>query len=228
MPRIAQNLAIINERIRQTAQQCGRNPGDIQLLGVSKTRSAQDIRDAHEAGLSDFGESYLQEALPKMFSLADLDLDWHFIGPIQSNKTRQIAERFDWVHSVDRMKIATRLSEQRPEDLSPLNICIQVNVSMEDSKSGLLGEAVREFALQLAQLPRIRLRGLMAIAQKTTDQQQQCRMFSQLRDMLTDLNQQGLTLDTLSMGMSSDIEAAVLEGSTILRVGTGLFGLRGT
>ena len=226
MSRIAQNLALINDRVIQAAQECGRNPAEIQLLGVSKKHSADEIRSAVAAGLTQFGESYLQEALPKISALSDLSLVWHFIGPIQSNKTRQIAEYFDWVHSVDRLKIATRLSEQRPRQLEPLNICIQINISMEDSKSGLLGEAARSFALQLTELPRLKLRGLMAIVQKTSDPQLQRGMFSQLRELLDDLNQQGLALDTLSMGMTNDLEAAVTEGSTILRVGTGLFGSR--
>ncbi|WP_455375744.1 YggS family pyridoxal phosphate-dependent enzyme [Kaarinaea lacus] len=226
MSRIVHNLALIRERIHQAAQECGRNPDEIQLLGVTKKCAAQDIRIAYEAGVRHFGESYLQEALPKISSLSDLDITWHFIGPIQSNKTRQIAEHFSWVHSVDRLKIATRLSEQRPVELGPLNICIQVNISLEDSKSGIIAEAAKEFALQLSKLPGIRLRGLMAIVEKTSDQQSQRGMFSQLRDILDDLNQHGLSLDTLSMGMTDDLEAAVMEGSTLLRIGTGLFGQR--
>ena len=226
MSRIAHNLAIIQQRIRVSAAACGRDPGEIQLLGVSKKCSAQDIRDAYKAGVRHFGESYLQEALPKISSLADLDVVWHFIGPIQSNKTRQIAEHFNWVHSVDRMKIASRLSEQRPSRMAPLNICIQVNISLEETKSGIIKEAAREFAQQIVKLPRLRLRGLMSIVEKTSDQQRQRSMFSQLRDILNDLNQHGLSLDTLSMGMSDDLEAAVMEGSTFLRIGTGLFGPR--
>lgn len=226
MSRIAHNLALVKERIQQAAQQCGRNPDEIQLLGVSKRFAADDIRVAFEAGITQFGESYLQEALPKMALLTDLDIVWHFIGPIQSNKTRQIAEHFHWAHSVDRFKIASRLSEQRPSKLEPLNVCIQVNISMEETKSGIIAEAAKEFALELSQLSRIRLRGLMAIVEKTSDQQRQRAMFSQLRHMFDDLNQQGLKLDTLSMGMTNDLEAAVMEGSTMLRVGTGLFGPR--
>lgn len=226
MSRIAHNLALIQQRVRKAATACGRNSSDIQLLGVSKKCSAQDIREAYEAGVQHFGESYLQEALPKISSLSDLDLVWHFIGPIQSNKTRQIAEHFSWVHSVDRMKIASRLNEQRPAKLVPLNVCIQVNISLEDSKSGIIKEAVRDFAAQLVKLPRLRLRGLMAIVEKTSDQQRQRGMFSQLRDILNDLNQRGMSLDTLSMGMTDDLEAAVMEGSTFLRIGTGLFGPR--
>jgi len=226
MSRIAHNLALIQERIHKAAIASGRNPSEIQLLGVSKKCSAQDIREAYKAGIRHFGESYLQEALPKISALSKLDVVWHFIGPVQSNKTRQIAEHFSWVHSVDRIKIATRLSEQRPAGLDPLNVCIQVNISLEDSKSGIIKEAARDFALQIVELPRLRLRGLMAIVEQTSDQQRQRGMFSQLRDILTDLNQHGLSLDTLSMGMTDDLEAAVMEGSTILRIGSGLFGPR--
>lgn len=226
MSRIAQNLTLITERIQQACESCNRDPAEIQLLGVSKKRTAEEIREAVDAGIRHFGESYLQEALPKIASLLDLDLVWHFIGPIQSNKTRQIAEHFDWVHSIDRLKIAERLSEQRPAKLKPLNICIQINISMEDSKSGMLKEAAKEFAEQLQKLPRLQLRGLMAIVQKTSEQQLQRNMFSQLREVQDDLNQQGMQLDTLSMGMTNDLEAAVIEGSTMLRVGTGLFGTR--
>lgn len=226
MSRIAHNLALIQERIHKAAIASGRNPSEIQLLGVSKKCSAQDIREAYKAGIRHFGESYLQEALPKISALSKLDVVWHFIGPVQSNKTRQIAEHFSWVHSVDRIKIATRLSEQRPAGLDPLNVCIQVNISLEDSKSGIIKEAARDFALQIVELPRLRLRGLMAIVEQTSDQQRQRGMFSQLRDILTDLNQHGLSLDTLSMGMTDDLEAAVMEGSTFLRIGSGLFGPR--
>lgn len=226
MSRIAHNLALIKERILQAARECGRNPDEIQLLGVSKRFSEADVRSAYEAGVTKFGESYLQEALPKMATLADLDVEWHFIGPIQSNKTRQIAEHFDWVHSIDRYKIAARLSEQRPDKMQPLNACIQVNISMEETKSGIVSDAVKEFASQIASLPRLRLRGLMAIVEKTPDQQRQRAMFAQLKTLFDDLNQHGYKMDTLSMGMTNDLEAAVMEGSTLLRIGTGLFGQR--
>ncbi|MGD8571052.1 MAG: YggS family pyridoxal phosphate-dependent enzyme [Gammaproteobacteria bacterium] len=226
MSTIAQNLANLSQRIQVAAQQANRNPDDVQILAVSKAHSAERVREAFEAGLRDFGESYLQEALPKMEALQDLPLQWHFIGPIQSNKTKPIAEHFHWVHSVDRLKIASRLNEQRPPALKPLNICVQVNISVEASKSGILQQAVEEFAGQLRELPRLRLRGLMAIPEKTSDQQQQRQTFAELRQMFADLNQHGLALDTLSMGMTDDLEAAVLEGSTMVRVGTGLFGKR--
>ena len=161
-----------------------------------------------------------------MSALEDLEVNWHFIGPIQSNKTRLIAEHFDWVHSIDRAKIASRLNEQRPVTLAPLNICIQVNISLEDSKSGIIAEAAKDFARQLQDFPRLKLRGLMAIVEKTPDQSRQRGMFAQLRAMFDDLNQDGYELDTLSMGMTNDLEAAVIEGSTLLRIGTGLFGQR--
>lgn len=226
MSRIAHNLAIIKQRIGDAAQQCGRNPDEIQILGVSKRFPDSDIRNAYEAGIRQFGESYLQEALPKISALGDLEISWHFIGPIQSNKTRSIAEHFDWVHSIDRTKIASRLNEQRPANLGPLNICIQVNISLEDSKSGIIGEAAKDFARQLRDFPRLKLRGLMAIVEKTSDLSRQRGMFAQLRAMFDDLNQDGFELDTLSMGMTNDLEAAVMEGSTLLRIGTGLFGQR--
>ena len=226
MSRIAHNLANITQRVQQAASECGRNWEEIQLLAVSKTHSVDDIRAAYEAGIRCFGESYLQEALPKISALQDLPLEWHYIGPIQSNKTRAIAEHFDWVHSIDRFKVALRLSEQRPANLTPLNICIQVNISQETGKSGIIKEALRDFAQQLVGLPRLQLRGLMAIPQKTDNQHQQRAVFAQLRGLLDDLNQQGFQLDTLSMGMSNDFEAAILEGATIVRIGTGIFGPR--
>jgi len=226
MSRIAHNLANITERMRLAASQCGRNCDEIQLLAVSKSRSVDEIRAAYAAGITCFGESYLQEAVPKMSALKNLPLEWHFIGPIQSNKTRAIAEHFNWVHSVDRLKIATRLNEQRPVNMPALNICIQVNISVEASKSGILKDAVRDFARQLIDLPRLKLRGLMAIPERTDNVQQTRDMFAQMHDMLNDLNRSGFQLDTLSMGMSDDLEAAIMEGATIIRVGTGLFGPR--
>lgn len=226
MSRIAHNLANITERMRLAASQCGRNCDEIQLLAVSKSHSVDEIRAAYAAGITCFGESYLQEAVPKMSALKNLPLEWHFIGPIQSNKTRAIAEHFNWVHSVDRLKIATRLNEQRPVNMPALNICIQVNISVEASKSGILKDAVRDFARQLIDLPRLKLRGLMAIPERTDNVQQTRDMFAQMHDMLNDLNRSGFQLDTLSMGMSDDLEAAIMEGATIIRVGTGLFGPR--
>lgn len=223
MSTIAENIAKVGARIREAAQASQHNLADIGLLAVSKTKPAAAIREAYAAGLRDFGENYLQEALEKQAELSDLHLIWHFIGPIQSNKTRPIAEHFDWVHSVDRLKIAQRLSEQRPAHLPPLNICLQVNVSAEDSKSGCSPEALPELAKAIAALPNLRLRGLMAIPEPTDDVAAQHAAFAQLRQLRDDL---ALNLDTLSMGMSHDLEAAIAEGATWVRIGTALFGAR--
>ena len=223
MSTIAENIAKVGARIREAAQASQHNLADIGLLAVSKTKPAADIREAHAAGLRDFGENYLQEALEKQAELDDLPLIWHFIGPIQSNKTRPIAEHFDWVHSVDRLKIAQRLSEQRPAHLPPLNICLQVNVSAEDSKSGCSPEELAELAKAVAALPNLRLRGLMAIPEPTDDVAAQHAAFAHLRQLRDDL---ALDLDTLSMGMSHDLEAAIAEGATWVRIGTALFGAR--
>ena len=223
MSTIAENIAKVGARIREAAQASQHNLADIGLLAVSKTKPAAAIREAHAAGLRDFGENYLQEALEKQTELSDLPLIWHFIGPIQSNKTRPIAEHFDWVHSVDRLKIAQRLSEQRPAHLPSLNICLQVNVSAEDSKSGCSPEALPELAKAVAALPNLRLRGLMAIPEPTDDIAAQHAAFAHLRQLRDDL---GLDLDTLSMGMSHDLEAAIAEGATWVRIGTALFGAR--
>ncbi|MDU9408612.1 YggS family pyridoxal phosphate-dependent enzyme [Pseudomonas sp. zfem001] len=223
MSTIAENIAKVGARIREAAQASQRNFADIGLLAVSKTKPAAAIREAHAAGLCDFGENYLQEALGKQVELNDLPLIWHFIGPIQSNKTRPIAEHFDWVHSVDRLKIAQRLSEQRPAHLPPLNICLQVNVSAEDSKSGCSPEALPELAKAVVALPNLHLRGLMAIPEPTDDDAAQHAAFARLRQLRDDL---ALNLDTLSMGMSHDLEAAIAEGATWVRIGTALFGAR--
>ncbi|MBZ9665619.1 YggS family pyridoxal phosphate-dependent enzyme [Pseudomonas sp. LMG 31766] len=223
MSTIAENIAKVGARIREAAQASQHNLADIGLLAVSKTKPAAAIREAYAAGLRDFGENYLQEALGKQVELNDLPLIWHFIGPIQSNKTRPIAEHFDWVHSVDRLKIAQRLSEQRPAHLPPLNICLQVNVSAEDSKSGCSPETLPELAKAVAALPNLRLRGLMAIPEPTDDVAAQHAAFAHLRQLRDDL---ALNLDTLSMGMSHDLEAAIAEGATWVRIGTALFGAR--
>jgi len=195
----------------------------VGLLAVSKTKPASDLREAYAAGLRDFGENYLQEALGKQAELSGLPLIWHFIGPIQSNKTRAIAENFAWVHSVDRLKIAQRLSEQRPADLPPLNICIQVNVSGEASKSGCTPEDLPALAQAISALPNLRLRGLMAIPEPTEDSDEQNAAFAAVRTLQDQLN---LPLDTLSMGMSHDLEAAIAQGATWVRIGTALFGAR--
>lgn len=223
MSTIANNIAKVAARIREAAQAVGRNPDEVHLLAVSKTQSAEAIRQAHAAGLRDFGENYVQEALEKQTALADLPLAWHFIGPIQSNKTKSIAEHFDWVHSVDRLKIAQRLSDQRPVDKPPLDICLQVNVSGEASKSGCEPHKVAELARRIAELPRLRLRGLMTIPAPTDDLAEQHAAFARLRQLQADL---ALNLDTLSMGMSQDLEAAIAEGATWVRIGTALFGAR--
>ncbi|ATP47302.1 MULTISPECIES: YggS family pyridoxal phosphate-dependent enzyme [Pseudomonas] len=223
MSTIADNLSALAARIASAAQAAGRDPASIQLLAVSKTKPASAIREIYAAGVRDVGENYLQEALTKQEALRDLPLIWHFIGPIQSNKTKAIAEHFDWVHSVDRLKIAQRLSEQRPAALAPLNICLQVNVSGEDSKSGCAPADLPALAEAVAKLPNLRLRGLMAIPEPTDDRAAQEAAFASLRTLQQRL---GLGLDTLSMGMSHDLEAAIAQGATWVRIGTALFGAR--
>ncbi|SDU26856.1 YggS family pyridoxal phosphate-dependent enzyme [Pseudomonas yamanorum] len=223
MSTIADNISLVSERIRAAAQASQRDADSVHLLAVSKTKPAQAVREAYAAGLRDFGENYLQEALGKQAELTDLPLSWHFIGPIQSNKTRAIAENFAWVHSVDRLKIAQRLSEQRPADLPPLNICIQVNVSGEASKSGCTPADLPALAEAISALPRLKLRGLMAIPEPTGDRAEQDAAFATVRDLQASLN---LGLDTLSMGMSHDLESAIAQGATWVRIGTALFGAR--
>ncbi|MEX6501910.1 YggS family pyridoxal phosphate-dependent enzyme [Pseudomonas zhanjiangensis] len=223
MSTIAENIAKVGARIREAAQASGRDYATIGLLAVSKTKPAAAVRQAHAAGLLDFGENYLQEALEKQRELSDLPLTWHFIGPIQSNKTRALAEHFAWVHSVDRLKIAERLSAQRPPQLPPLNICLQVNVSGEASKSGCSPEELQALAQAVSRLPNLRLRGLMAIPEPTDDPAAQHAAFARLRQLRDGL---GLGLDCLSMGMSHDLEAAIAEGATWVRIGTALFGAR--
>jgi len=219
-------IANLRERVRLAAEKSQRAPGDIHILAVSKTQPAGAIRAAWNCGLDQFGESYLQEALAKITELQDLPLTWHFIGPIQSNKTRAIAENFTWVHSVDRSKIARRLSEQRPESLPPLQICLQVNISGEQSKSGVLPGDLPRLASELLLLPRLQLRGLMAIPAPTSDPAQQRAAFAALRLALEQLQSLAPAMDTLSMGMSDDLEAAIAEGATMIRVGSGIFGPR--
>jgi pyridoxal phosphate enzyme (YggS family) len=223
MSTIAENISTLAERIHSAAQAVQRDPASVGLLAVSKTKPASDLREAYDAGLRDFGENYLQEALGKQAELSDLPLIWHFIGPIQSNKTRAIAEHFAWVHSVDRLKIAQRLSEQRPPELPPLNICIQVNVSGEASKSGCSAEDLPALAQAISVLPNLKLRGLMAIPEPTDDRDEQNASFAAVSTLQAQL---GLPLDTLSMGMSHDLEAAIAQGATWVRIGTALFGAR--
>lgn len=223
---IADNLREVQARVARAALACGRDPQIITVLAVSKTFDHLAVLEAMQTGQRDFGENYLQEALDKQQAVAHPKLIWHFIGPIQSNKTRGIAENFGWVHSVDRLKIAERLSAQRSESSSPLNVCIEVNVSGEASKSGVLPDALASFADEVAVLPQLQLRGLMAIPAPTSDPVQQRAAFRQVRELFDGLNTGGHDLDTLSMGMSADLEAAVAEGSTLVRVGTAIFGKR--
>jgi pyridoxal phosphate enzyme (YggS family) len=221
-------LQAVKDRMRQACELAGRPVGSVTLLAVSKTQPASAVREAVSAGLRAFGENYVQEALDKVHALADLrdDLTWHLIGPLQSNKTRVVAEAFDWVHSVDRLKIAQRLSDQRPDGLAPLNVCLQVNVSGEASKSGVAPQEVLALAQAVARLPRLRLRGLMSIPEPTQDAQAQHAAHRTLRALWLQVRAAGLEVDTLSMGMSGDLEAAIDEGSTLVRVGTALFGER--
>ena len=223
MSTIAGNIALVEARIRAAALAVQRDVTSIHLLAVSKTKPAAALREAYAAGVRDFGENYLQEARAKQLELADLPLSWPFIGPIQSNKTRDIAEHFAWVHSVDRLKIAQRLSEQRPAELPPLNICIQVNVSGEASKSGCTPADLPALANAISALPRLKLRGLMAIPEPTEDRAEQDAAFATVRLLQESLN---LGLDTLSMGMSHDLESAIAQGATWVRIGTALFGAR--
>lgn len=226
MHTIADRLDNLRERVRAAEIACGREPGSVSILAVSKTQRAETVREAAAAGQTAFGENYLQEAREKIGALAGLALEWHFIGPLQSNKTRAVAESFDMVHTVERLKIARRLSEQRPDHLPPLACCIQVNVSGEPNKSGVAPADVPALAREIAALPRLALRGLMALPAPEADPQAQRRPFARLRGLLEDLRGEGLSLDTLSMGMSADMEAAIAEGATIVRIGTALFGPR--
>ena len=213
-------------RIARAASDAGRDTAGIRLLAVSKTWPAESVREAAAAGQHAFGENYVQEGVAKVEALADLGLEWHFIGPLQSNKTRPVANSFAWVHSIDRLKIAQRLSEQRDVFLPPLQVCIQVNVSGEESKSGVSPAELPELARAVAALPRLRLRGLMTIPEPTSDAALQRERFATLRRLMAQLRADGLDLDTLSMGMSDDLEAAIAEGSTMVRVGTAIFGSR--
>ena len=226
MTTISANLQDVLARIHDAAEKSGRNPDDISLLAVSKTWPASAVREAANAGQAAFGENYVQEGVDKVAELSALGLDWHFIGPLQSNKTRRVAESFAWVHSIDRLKIAERLSEQRPDDLPPLQVCLQVNVSGEETKSGIALDEVAELAKQLVLLPHLKLRGLMAIPAPVEDFALQRQAFRRLRELFDDLNNTGFSLDTLSMGISQDLEASIAEGATIVRIGTAIFGER--
>jgi pyridoxal phosphate enzyme (YggS family) len=219
-------LRAVQERLARALAEAGRAPDAARLVAVSKTVPAARLREVFACGQRAFGESYVQEARAKQEALADLAIEWHFIGPLQSNKTRAVAERFAWVHSLDRLRMAERLSAQRPADLPPLNVCIQVNIDREPTKSGVAPEEVSDLAHAVARLPRLALRGLMAIPAPATDPAIQRDAFRRVRALFERLRAEGLPLDTLSMGMSDDLEAAVLEGATLVRVGSAIFGAR--
>jgi pyridoxal phosphate enzyme (YggS family) len=225
-----QNLTVhvnhVRYRIDRAAEAAGRDPNSVTLVAVTKGKTAEIMRQAATAGVTDFGENYLKEALPKLTQLHDLALTWHFIGQVQSNKTRPIAESFDWVHSVDRLSVATRLSEQRPYHAPPLNVCIQVKLTEEPGKGGVSPEGLPALALSIAPLPRLRLRGLMCVPPPQPDAAAEHAVFARLRGLREQLTASGLTLDTLSMGMSADFESAIAEGATLVRIGTALFGAR--
>ncbi len=228
MATISENIQQLRARMARACEQASRPVHSVTLLVVTKTFPATDVRTAFDAGERRFGENYVQEGIDKIATLADLrdQVEWHLIGPLQSNKTRVVAEAFDWVHSVDRLKIAQRLSEQRPADLPPLQLCLQVNISGEASKSGVTPDELPALARAVAALPRVRLRGLMAIPEASDTIDAQRAPHRALAGLLSDLNRDGLALDTLSMGMTGDLEAAILEGSTVVRVGTAIFGSR--
>ena len=230
MATIQSNLQAVNTRIAAACAAFGRDRADVRLVAVSKTWPAEAVREAAAAGQLDFGENYLQEALDKIAALSSMPakLIWHFIGPLQSNKTRPVAEHFDWVHSVEREKIAERLNAQRPEGAPALNLCIQVNISGEASKSGVEPAALATLARAVARMPRLKLRGLMSVPEPTGDEALSRRRFASLRKLLEELNRDGHALDTLSMGMTADLEAAVAEGATMVRIGTAIFGTRQT
>lgn len=221
-----ESLREVRARIANAAAQCGRSVDSITLVGVGKAQPAERLRAAAAAGLEHIGESYVQEALGKLESLADLTLTWHFIGQIQTNKTRAIAARFDWVHGVDRLRHAQRLAEQRPYHAPPLNVCVQVNIAGEPTKGGIAPQEAPALAAAIAALPRLKLRGLMCIPPAEPDPARQRHWFGEVRRLFESLNARGAALDTLSMGMSADLEAAVLEGATMVRIGTALFGPR--
>ncbi len=227
MNAIINQLIAVRKRIESAVLESGRKKGSVRLLAVSKTRTAAELLKVYEKDQRDFGENYLQEALDKQVALKECDITWHFIGPIQSNKTRAIAENFEWVHSVDRLKIARRLSEQRPKEMGALNICLQVNISNEASKSGVSLLELPALAKAVAELPNIQLRGLMAIPAKSSrNDEVQRAPFAQLKEALEKIKEQGYAVDTLSMGMTADLEVAISEGATWVRVGRAIFGER--
>jgi len=226
MPLEKRYQAVVH-RLAEAEKQYGRASGEVTLLAVSKTRPAQDVERIHALGQKAFGENYVQEAVTKIRELKHLPLEWHFIGSIQSNKTREIAAHFAWVHGLDRLKIARRLNDQRPDGMARLQVCIEVNISQEQGKAGVEMSELPELAKQIGELPRLRLRGLMAIPQKVSGFEQQRQIFRRMRTAMEELNRRGMKLDTLSMGMSGDMEAAIAEGATMVRIGTDIFGPRG-
>lgn len=226
MTSIAENIQRTLTQIRDSEVLFKRVPDSVKLLAVSKTKPAEQLREAYAAGQRDFGENYLQDALGKIEQLADLAIVWHFIGPLQSNKTRPVAEHFDWVHSIDRLKIAQRLNDQRPASLSPLNICLQINISDEANKSGIAPVDAPTLVAELIKLPNLRLRGLMAIPAADLDETGQRQAFAALRRLFEQLLPLAPGMDTLSMGMSQDLDAAIAEGSNLVRIGTAIFGAR--
>lgn len=226
MSKIQHNLQTIGAGIAKDCQRFNRPVESVALLAVSKRHPVEAIREAYTCGQQAFGENYVQEMLEKARQLSDLDIEWHFIGPLQSNKSKDVAGIASWVHTIDRLKIARRLSEQRPDSLPPLNVCLQVNVDNEPSKSGVTLDELDELAKSVSELPNLLLRGLMAIPQATSDSALQRQNFRLLADAQARLNESGYTLDTLSMGMSGDMDAAIAEGATIVRIGTAIFGQR--
>jgi len=223
---LPENLRAVRARIAGAAARCGRSVDSITLIGVGKAQPVELLRAAAAAGVTDLGESYVQEALGKLEALADLPLIWHFIGQLQANKTRSIAQRFQWVHGVDRLRLAQRLAEQRPYHAPPLNVCVQINIAGESTKAGIAPDEAPALVAAIAALPRLKLRGLMCVPPAESDPARQRRWFAEVRRVFERLNAEGAALDTLSMGMSADLEAAVLEGATMVRIGTALFGPR--
>lgn len=226
MTKIRDKLQIIGTEIEQASTEFRRAKNSVQLLAVSKRHSVEAIQEAYEIGQRAFGENYVQELVEKAEALSKLNIEWHFIGPLQSNKTKQIATTASWVHTIDRFKIAQRLNNQRPDDLPPLSICIQINISEEDSKSGVIPSELAELAHKISMLPHLRLRGLMAIPAPMSNFKKQREAFAKMSELKNQLNKQGYKLDTLSMGMSGDMKAAIAEGATIVRIGTAIFGTR--
>lgn len=223
---VTENLKLIRDLLASAAVEAGREPGTVQLLAVSKKQPLQKIFAAADLGQRDFGENFVQEGLDKISQTRHLGLTWHFIGHLQTNKTRAVAENFDWVHTIDKLKTARRLSDQRPQDNRPLNICLQINVDAEPGKSGIAPDELPDLAAAVAELPNLRLRGLMCLPRVRTDEEDQRQPFAALRKMAESLRNNGIDVDTLSMGMSGDYAAAILEGATMVRIGTAIFGER--